>query len=70
MSMLEDPAEEPADDVAEEGDHEEDAAADDEQDADDEVAADPWEVAPVDAEDDEPEVELAERGGIFKRRRR
>jgi hypothetical protein len=40
---------------------------DEEEDEEEGEAADPWEQTP---EADEPEPELAERGGIFKRRRR
>jgi hypothetical protein len=54
------------DDEAEEHDD------DDEHIDEEEPAADPWEQGGtvLGVEDDEPEVELAERGGIFRRRRR
>ena len=62
LTMVETPAAEDADDA----DDADDAAAGE---ADDEEPADPWEHAAAD-EEDEPDAELAERGGIFRRRRR
>jgi hypothetical protein len=57
---------------AADGDGEEADEDDDEESAeeDDEDAVDPWEQGAADVESDEPDVELAERGGIFRRRRR
>jgi hypothetical protein len=52
-------------------DDEEPDEVEDDEDADDEAAADPWEQHDdQELGEDEPEVELAERGGIFRRRRR
>ena len=74
LTVIEQPVEAEAPDDDED---DQDDDADDDEDADDgddeseeEAAVDPWEQGATDVESDEAEVELAERGGIFRRRRR